>query len=87
MAFSSFEVTFCQFSKPAPAAAPPHAQPSANFMANNGARTLVNFKDLLFFKESNDSKIDDCYFDQSWKVPAAEITILKASGVIMVNEK
>lgn len=61
------------------------SRPSANFMAGNGARALVNFKDLLLFRETNDNRIADCYFNQDWQLPAEEVKKLKESGVIIFN--
>ena len=56
-------------------------------MAGSGARALVNFKDFLLFKGTNDNTVVDCYFDQAWKLPAAEIAKLKSSGVVTIIEK
>jgi poly(3-hydroxybutyrate) depolymerase len=76
-------------SQPATAAAPA-ARPvrtAVNFGAGTGARALMNFKDFLLFKGTNDNIISDGYFDQNWKLPVEGTDKLKASGVVTISEK
>jgi pimeloyl-ACP methyl ester carboxylesterase len=71
----------------APAATSAPVRSSINFMAGSGGRALVNFKDFLLFKSTNDNTVVDSYFDQAWKLPATEIAKLKTSGVVIIKEK
>jgi predicted esterase len=48
-------------------------------------QSLFSIKDFLVFKGSNDGKVSEGYFDNSWNTPEADKKVLTASGVVVVN--
>jgi predicted esterase len=48
-------------------------------------QTIPGFKDFLLFKDGNDNKVAEGYFDQEWKVPPSDKTLLSGAGVITLQ--
>ncbi|WP_159470726.1 alpha/beta hydrolase-fold protein [Dyadobacter sp. 3J3] len=49
-------------------------------------RSLPEFKDLLFFKDSSKNIITEGYFTQEWRLPDSVLTTLTKSGVITISK-
>jgi poly(3-hydroxybutyrate) depolymerase len=49
-------------------------------------RSLPEFKDLLFFKDSYKNILTDGYFTQDWKLPESVVNPLNSSGVITISK-
>jgi poly(3-hydroxybutyrate) depolymerase len=49
-------------------------------------RSLPEFKDLLFFKDSFKNVVTEGYFTQDWKLPEAVLTPMNSSGVVTITK-
>lgn len=49
-------------------------------------QTIPGFKDFLLFKDGNDNKIAEGFFDQEWKLSSADKSLLANSGAVQVKE-
>lgn len=49
-------------------------------------RSLPEFKDLLFFKDSFKNIVTDGYFTQDWKLPETVLAPMSSSGVITITK-
>lgn len=49
-------------------------------------RSLPEFKDVLFFKDSFKNVVTEGYFTQDWKLPEAMLTPMNSSGVVTITK-
>jgi predicted esterase len=48
-------------------------------------QTIPSFKDFVLFKDGNDNRIVEGYFDNAWKIQTVDAQKLKENGVVISN--
>jgi hypothetical protein len=74
-----------------PGATPPppadnKARPRIRFASGPGVKALMEMKDFLLFKDTNDQVISEGFFDNNWKLPANAAKSMKDSGAIDMKQ-